>query len=71
MGNRKGRMKNPKNQALKRFYVTVRESFCDTFVVMAKDEKEARQIVEDGIPDDYSSAGTGNGYERELRIDPD
>jgi len=59
------------DQGLRRFVATVRESFCDTFVVLAKNEKEARQIIEDGIPDDYSSAGTGNGYDRDIRIDPD
>ena len=37
----------------------------------AKDEKEARQIVEDGIPDEYSPSLYGDGYRRKIYVDPD
>lgn len=55
----------------RRFIATVMERFSDTFVVWAENEKEAREIVNDGIPDDYSPANTGGGYDRTVDIDPD
>lgn len=55
----------------RKFIATVFERFSDTFEVWAENEKEARQIVEDGIPDDYCPSATGGGYAREITIDPD
>lgn len=55
----------------RKFIATVMERFSDTFVVWAENEEEARQIVEDGIPDEYSPAQTGGGYGRTVDIDPD
>lgn len=55
----------------RKFIATVFERFSDTFEVWAKDEKEAREIVENDIHDDYSPANTGGGYKREVSIDPD
>lgn len=55
----------------RKFIATVMERFSDTFVVWAENEKEARKIVEDGIPDEYSPAQTGGGYGRTIDIDPD
>ena len=55
----------------RKFIATVMERFSDTFEVWAKNEEEARQIVEDGIPDEYSPAQTGGGYGRTIDIDPD
>lgn len=55
----------------RKFIATVMERFSDTFEVWAENEDEARQIVEDGIPDEYSPAQTGGGYGRTIDIDPD
>lgn len=55
----------------RKFIATVMERFSDTFVVWAENEKEARKMVDDGIPDDYSPANTGGGYDRTVNIDPD
>ena len=55
----------------KRFFVTVEYVFSDTFVIHAKDEAEVRQIINDSIPDNYSPAQTGGGYQRHIRIDAD
>ncbi len=55
----------------RKFIATVMERFSDTFEVWAENENEAREIVENGIPDDYSPAKTGGGYDREVYIDPD
>ena len=55
----------------RKFIATVMERFSDTFEVWAENEEEARQIVEDGIPDEYSPAQTGGGYGRTVDIDPD
>lgn len=55
----------------RKFIATVMERFSDTFVVWAENEEEARQIVNDGIPDDYSPVRTGGGYGRTVDIDPD
>lgn len=55
----------------RKFIATVFERFSDTFEVWAENEKEARQIVEDGIPEDYCPSATGGGYGREITIDPD
>ena len=55
----------------RKFIATVMERFSDTFEVWAENEEEARQIVEDGIPDEYSPSQTGGGYGRTIDIDPD
>lgn len=55
----------------KRFVATVEEVFRDTFVIHAKDEAEVRQIINDSIPDNYSPAQTGGGYQRHIRVDAD
>ena len=55
----------------RKFIATVMERFSDTFEVWAENEEEARRIVEDGIPDEYSPAQTGGGYGRTIDIDPD
>lgn len=56
---------------MRRFVATVKESFSDTFTLEAKDEADARRIVEESIPDDFSPAQTGGGYRRVVYIDPD
>lgn len=53
------------------FFATVYEEFSCTYRILAKDEAEAKKIIEDGIPDDYSPSGTGDGYRRQVYIDPD
>lgn len=55
----------------RKFIATVMERFSDTFEVWAENEEEAREIVENGIPDEYSPAQTGGGYGRTIDIDPD
>ena len=55
----------------RKFIATVMERFSDTFEVWAENEDEAREIVENGIPDNYSPAQTGGGYGRTIDIDPD
>lgn len=60
-----------KKAPLKRFMVTVHEEFSGAYSVEAKDEAEARQIVEDGIPDEYSPSQFGEGYRRKIYVDPD
>ena len=55
----------------KRFVATVEEVFRDTFIIHAKDEAEVRQIINDSIPDNYSPAQTGGGYQRHIRVDAD
>lgn len=55
----------------RKFIATVMERFSDTFEVWAENEEEAREIVENGIPDEYSPAKTGGGYGRTIDIDPD
>ena len=55
----------------RKFIATVMERFSDTFEVWAENEEEAREIVENGIPDEYSPAKTGGGYDRTIDIDPD
>ncbi len=55
----------------RKFIATVMERFSDTFEVWAENEKEAREIVENGIPDEYSPVQTGGGYGRTIDIDPD
>lgn len=55
----------------RRFVATVEEVFQDTFVIHAKDEAEVRKIINDSIPDNYSPAQTGGGYQRHIRVDPD
>lgn len=55
----------------RKFIATVMERFSDTFEVWAENEQEARQIVNDGIPDEYSPVQTGGGYGRTIDIDPD
>lgn len=56
---------------LKRFMVTVHEEFSGAYSVDAKDEAEARQIVEEGIPDEYCPSQFGEGYRRKIYVDPD
>ena len=53
------------------FVATVHEEFSGTYRIQAKNEAEAKKIVEYGIPDDYSPSGTGDGYRRQIHIDPD
>lgn len=55
----------------RKFIATVMERFSDTFEVWAENEEEAREMVENGIPDEYSPAKTGGGYDRTIDIDPD
>lgn len=55
----------------RKFIATVMERFSDTFEVWAENEKEAREIVENRIPDEYSPVQTGGGYGRTIDIDPD
>ena len=55
----------------RKFIATVMERFSDTFEVWAENEEEAREIVENGIPDEYSPVNTGGGYDRTIDIDPD
>ena len=55
----------------RKFIATVMERFSDTFEVWAENEDEAREIVENGIPDNYSPAQTGGGSGRTIDIDPD
>lgn len=57
--------------SLKRFMVTVHEEFSGAYSVDAKDEAEARQIVEEGIPDEYCPSQFGEGYRRKIYVDPD
>lgn len=58
-------------KGMRRFVATVKESFSDTFTLEAEDEADARRIVDESIPDDFSPAQTGGGYRREVYIDPD
>ena len=55
----------------RKFIATVMERFSDTFEVWAENEQEAREIVENGILDEYSPVQTGGGYGRTIDIDPD
>jgi hypothetical protein len=55
----------------RKFIATVMERFSDTFEVWAENEEEAREMVENGIPEEYSPAQTGGGYDRTIDIDPD
>ena len=55
----------------RKFIATVMERFSDTFEVWAENEQEAMEIVENGIPDEYSPSQTGGGYGRTINIDPD
>ena len=55
----------------RKFIATVMERFSDTFEVWAENEEEAREIVENGIPDEYSPAAPGGGSGRTIDIDPD
>ena len=55
----------------RKFMATVFERFSDAFEVWAENEKEAREIVEASIPDDFCPSATGGGYGREITIDPD
>lgn len=63
--------KKKAGEPLKRFMVTVHEVFSGVYSVEAKDEAEARKIVEDGIPDEYSPSQFGEGYRRNIYVDPD
>lgn len=56
---------------LKWFVAVVHEEFYGTYRILAKNEDEAKKIIEDGIPDEYSPSGDGTGYSRHIRIDPD
>ena len=60
-----------KKTPLKRFMVTVHEEFSGAYSVEAKDEAEARQIVEEGIPDEYCPSQFGEGSRRQIYVDPD
>ena len=60
-----------KKTPLKRFMVTVHEEFSGAYSVEARDEAEARQIVEEGIPDEYCPSQFGEGYRRKIYVDPD
>lgn len=53
------------------FIANVHEEFSDTFRIQAKDAEEAKRIVDESIPDDFSPAQTGEGYRRHIYIDPD
>ena len=65
-------MPKPKpSKGMRRFVATVKESFSDTFTLEAKDEADARRIIDESMPDDFSPAETGGGYRREIYIDPD
>ena len=55
----------------RKFIATVFERFSGAYEVWAKDEKEAKKIVEDGIPDEYCPSTYGDGYDRDITIDPD
>lgn len=56
---------------LNRFMATVHEEFSGAYSVEARDEAEARQIVEEGIPDEYCPSQFGEGYRRKIYVDPD
>lgn len=71
MKNTKQREKVTKRGNKRKFIATVMERFSDTFEVWAENEQEAREIVENGIPDEYSPAKTGGGYGRTIDIDQD
>lgn len=63
--------KEESENGLRWFVATVHEEFSGTYRIQAKDEAEVKKIVEDGIPDDYSPSGTGDGYRRQVYVDPD
>jgi len=56
---------------MRRFIATVHEEFSGTYEIEAKDETEARKIIDDGIPDDYCPSQDGSGYRRKIYLDPD
>ena len=62
--------KKPK-EGLRRFIATVHEEFSGTYEIEAKDEAEAKKIIDECIPDDYCPSQDGSGYRRKIYLDPD
>ena len=65
--------KTPK-EGMRRFIATVHEEFSGAYEIEAKDEDDARRIVEEGIDgddQDYCPSQEGSGYRRKIYLDPD
>ena len=66
--------KTKTKNGLRRFIATVHEEFTGRYEVEAKDEKEARKIILDGMDGDnfdYCPSQLNSGYNRQIYIDPD
>jgi hypothetical protein len=63
--------KQKPKKGLRRFIATVHEQFSGTYEIEAKDEAEAKKVIEDSIPDDYCPSQDGSGYRRQIYIDTD
>ena len=55
----------------RKLIATVMERFSGTLEVWDENEEESGDVVENGMPEEYSHAKTGGGYDCRIDIDPD
>jgi hypothetical protein len=72
--NREAKMASRPDKHGRRWFVAnVDEMFHGTYRLKAKDEKDAKRIVEEEMTryDNYRPSNDGTGYRRAILVDPD